>query len=343
MIKKICTYYILFSGILMLSFSTAQDDIPEVVTKVATAGANWLKLETGTRAIGMGGANVAAGKGIGAVAYNPASITFVENQEGFMTQTQYVADISYNVLGYARNMSGVDFIGVHIFTLDSGPMAVTNEFYPDGTGENFNFTALCIRGTYARRLTDRLRIGATGKFIREQIYTTQMQSFAFDVGSNFDTGIYGLVLGMSVSNLGPEVQFEGEGLEVAVPDTIDVNEALARITEPFSLPMTFRLGLMKELYLDSNGPEDSDHKMVVTMDMINPIDYTLYGTMGMEYAWRDLAYVRFGSRFGHDTAKWSLGGGFMLGGDGFNVGLDYAYVNYDILDYTHQFGINFEF
>ena len=31
-----------------------------------------------------------------------------------------------------------------------------------------------------------------------------MQSFALDIGSNFNTGIYGFVLGMSVTNLGPE-------------------------------------------------------------------------------------------------------------------------------------------
>ena len=228
--KRLKTYYITLLSFSIISFGIAQDSsIPDVVTKVATCAANWLKLETGTRAIGMGGANVAAGRGIAGVPYNPSSISFVDNQEGFMSQTQYVADISYNVLGYARNMSGVDYVGVHIFTLDSGPMAVTNEFYPDGTGENFNFTALCIRGTYARRLTDRLRIGVTGKYIREQIYTTEMQTFAVDVGSNFDTGIYGIILGMSVSNLGPEVKFEGEGLEVSVPDTIDVNGTLSKI------------------------------------------------------------------------------------------------------------------
>ena len=115
-----------------------------------------------------------------------------------------------------------------------------------------------------------------------------LQSFAFDIGSNFDTGIYGIVLGMSVSNLGPEVKFEGEGLEVTVPDTIDVNGTLSKITEPFSLPMTFRLGVMKDISL---GSEDSDHSLIVTMDMINPIDYTLYGTFGMEYSW-DSAFFR---------------------------------------------------
>ena len=45
-------YIILFS--LFLNFSYTQEDVsPDVVTKVATCAANWLKLETGTRAIGM--------------------------------------------------------------------------------------------------------------------------------------------------------------------------------------------------------------------------------------------------------------------------------------------------
>ena len=60
--KLINTYYIiLFSLILNVSF--AQEDVsPDAVTKVATCAANWLKLETGTRAIGMGGAYTASSK-----------------------------------------------------------------------------------------------------------------------------------------------------------------------------------------------------------------------------------------------------------------------------------------
>ena len=46
-------YILLFSfGLLQAQYR----DIPEVVTKVATSAANWLKLETNPRAIGMGGA-----------------------------------------------------------------------------------------------------------------------------------------------------------------------------------------------------------------------------------------------------------------------------------------------
>jgi len=38
-----------------------------------------------------------------------------------------------------------------------------------------------------------------------------------------------------------------------------------------------------------------------------------------------------------------LGLGFNLQTEGFGLGIDYAYVNYGVLDYTHQFGLNFKF
>ena len=53
---------ITLTGLVLFCFIQAQyRDIPDVVTKVATATANWLKIETGVRAIGMGGAYTAVG------------------------------------------------------------------------------------------------------------------------------------------------------------------------------------------------------------------------------------------------------------------------------------------
>ena len=273
--KNIKIYYIvLFSVITSLCY-TQEDASQDVVTKVATCAANWLKLETGTRAISMGGAYTATANDISGVPYNPASIAFINNQQAFLAQTQYVADITYSVMGYGRNLTGEDFVGLHIFALDSGPMAVTTEDEPDGTGQDFKVTGVCIRGTYAKLVTNRLRIGFTGKYIREDIFTSHMQTFAFDIGSNFNTGIYGFVLGMSVTNLGPEVKFEGEGLEVDIDD-----DTFSKITEEFPLPMTFRLGLMNQII----GPtsdiiENDNHTLLLAMDGINSRDYTVQGVM----------------------------------------------------------------
>jgi len=326
------------------SFVFMDEENVDEVTKVGTAAANWLKLETNPRAIGMGGAFTSIGAGVLGVPYNPASIAFVKNQEGFLSKTNYVAGISYQVLGYGRNLSGIDFIGLHAFFLDSGDMNVTTAEYPDGTGEQYSVKAMCIRASFGKRITNRLRVGVTGKYIREEIYTTFMQSFALDVGSNFKTGIFGFNLGMSISNLGPEVKFSGDGLEFPCDEPDAPSESCQKIVDSFVLPLTFRLGLSNEIMgPESEMLENRNHKLMLSLDAINPIDYTLYGAVGMEYNYIDVFYLRGGTHLGHDTADWSAGAGLKLEMGDYTFGVDYAYVNYGILNYTHQFGLNFEF
>ena len=79
---------------LMTSFTLAQyRDIPDVVTKVATAAGGFLKLETSARAIGMGGSHVASGRGVVGIPYNPASIGFIEKSEAYFSQVNYLAGL----------------------------------------------------------------------------------------------------------------------------------------------------------------------------------------------------------------------------------------------------------
>ena len=308
----------------------------EAVTKVATSAANWLKIDNGVRGISMGGSQVASGRGISGVHYNPSSITFIKSSEVFYSKSYYLAGISHNTLAYGTRLSPADYFGLHLFYLDSGKMPVTTEAKPAGTGETFKVIDLSLRLIYARQLTDRLRIGGALKYIREQIFTTHMQSFVFDLGSNFDTGIYGLILGMSVSNFGPDVQFYGDGLNIAVNDTTARDGQLSKITKAFPVPLTFRLGLQKDIL---GGDYESENRLTVSADGINPIDYTVYGGVGLEYSWHNIAFLRGGTRIGHDTAGMSFGGGLKWS----MFVVDYAYVNYGILEETHQFGISLEF
>ena len=335
------------TALIALCFVQAQyRDIPDVVTKVATATANWLKIETGVRAIGMGGAFVAAGTGISAVPYNPSGIGFLTKSEAYYSKSNFLAGISHNVLGYGQKLSSQDFFGVHLFYLNSGAMEVTNEWFPDGTGEEFSVISMSLRGTYARRLTDRLKVGMSLNYLRDQLYkTVTMQGVSFDIGSNFDTGIYGMILGMSITNFGPEVSYGGAGLHRTVPDTIDVDERLSRVTEDFPLPLTFRLGVKNDVMGKEGEFVKSDvHRLTLAVDGINAIDYTVYGSVGMEYGFREFGFVRAGMRMGHDTAGMSAGGGLRYPlTRGLTFLVDYAFVDNGILEVTHHFSISAEF
>jgi len=329
-------FYVLIISVLFSSLALCQDppDPPDAVTKVGTSAANWLKIDSGVRGIGMGGSQVASGRGLSGAYYNPASIAFIEKSEVYYSKSNYLAGITHNTLGYGTKLTPTDYFAIHLFYLDSGEMEVTTSPSPDGIEEYFNVMDLSLRIMYGKQLTDRLRIGASIKYIREEIYTTQMQSFVFDLGSNFNTGVLGIKLGMSVSNFGPDVRFSGPGLDVIVPDTTDISGRLAKITQKFSVPLVFRVGVEKDL-LD----EDGDDHFIVTIDGINPIDYTVYGGVGFEYSWQNIAFIRGGTRLYHDTAGISLGGGLKWS----MFAVDYAYVNYGILEETHQFGISLNF
>ena len=325
---------ILFTFIVFLGITFSQyRDIPDVVTKVATTAGNWLKLETGARGVGMAGAMVAAGTGVSAITYNPSSIGFIKGSELYYSKTNYLAGISHSSMAYGTQVTPTDFVAFYLFSFNSGKMDVTNAFFPDGTGEEFDVTGLSLRGTYAKILTDRLKFGVSIKYIRESIYTTAMQTVAIDLGSNFDTGIYGIILGMSVSNFGPDVQFSGEGLEQQVADTLSVDGTLSKLTDEFPIPMSFRLGIKKDVF------NDSIHKLTVAMDGVNPIDYVVTGNIGLEYSWLETAYVRGGTHLNHDTASFTIGAGIKIG----NIFVDYAFANYGILENTNQFGLRFGF
>ena len=321
---------ILFASIIFIGIAVCQTS--DAVTKVATSAANWLKIESGTRGISMGGSQVASGRGLSGAYYNPASIAFIEGSEAYFSKSAYLAGITHNTLGYGTRLTPTDYFGLHLFYLDSGKMEVTTVPYPDGTGEYFSVLDISLRLIYGKQLTDRLRVGGAIKYIREQIYTMHMQSFVFDLGSNFNTGIYGIILGMSISNFGPDVRFSGDGLNVPVAETIDIDESLAKITKKFSVPLIFRLGVQKDIM-------GNESRLTISADAINPIDYTMYGGVGVEYAWRDMAFFRGGTHMFHDTAGLSLGGEVRWK----IIAVDYAYVNYGILEETHQFGISLEF
>ena len=332
-------HHILFTSIIFFGITVCQNEVSEgttAVTKVATSAANWLKIESGARGISMGGSQVASGRGLSGLYYNPASIAFIEGSEAYFSTSEYIAGITHNTLGYGTRLTPTDYFCIHLFYLDSGDMEVTTVPSPNGTGEYFSVSDLSLRLIYGKQLTDRLRIGGSIKYIREQIYTTHMQSFVFDLGSNFNTGINGIILGMSVSNFGPDVQFQGQGLQVEVDPTDDISGFQQKITKKFSVPLVFRMGVQKDVF---GGDENSESRLTVSADAINPIDYTVYGSLGVEYAWQDMAFIRGGTHLFHDTAGFSLGGGVKWN----IIVMDYAYVNYGILKETHQFGISLEF
>ncbi len=320
------------------------NDTPQVVSKVGTAAGNWLKLGADVRAMAMGGAGVATGRGVSAIPSNPAAIAFLNNSQVYFSKVNYFAGISQLVFAGGTKLGRSDFLALNLFYLGSGEIERTTEDQPNGTGTFYNTASLSLRTSYARRLTDRLKVGISLNYINDRYDDVIMNTFAFDIGSNFVTGIYGFVLGMAISNFGPEITYYGSGLETDVSLVEDASGKLKKVTRSFPIPLSFRLGVTNELM----GPnsiflKDPTHRISMTFEGVNPLDYLVSGNMGLEYSWRDIAFIRAGSYLGHDTGRFSTGAGYRYRADMFIIAVDYAFVNYGILESTHHFSIGIDF
>lgn len=274
-------------------------------SKVATSMGQFLKLEYGAAGAALGGAYTALASGPAAMAWNPAGITSSKGPELSVSNNQLYAEITNSYLGFTIPLGGGNTFGIVAQYMNSGNMEVTTLDFPDGTDEEFQVSGIALGLAFARQLTDRLSVGVTAKMVRETIYRETASTFAFDIGSNFDLGIYGLVLGMSIQNFGVGSRFDGPDLN----QPLDVNDDLQTspevttrlLTEEWPLPLVFRAGLRMDLVGGKSPWMPSPlHRLSFLVDANDPFDSVLRGALGFEYSWNDLLYVRGGYKIKYE-------------------------------------------
>ena len=312
-----------------------------VFTGVGTSAGEWLEIDTGIRSIGMGTAQTASGRGISASAYNPANLAFVDTQEAFFNRTNYFVGMSHVFMGYATPLSENEVVGFNVFNFDSGEIEGTEEtgFLNEvGEGGAYKVTNFLVKGLYSAKVNDQLKIGASLKYMREDIDDMYMQGIAFDAGINYALEMFGLVIGSSITNWGPDIKFQGKGLEVVDSES---GETIVRATDSFSLPTTIRFGIESQLM----GGESESFiyndllSLTLAFDGIRSMDSYFYSSLGAEFGFSDMLFARAGIYMGHDTKNLSFGLGLKYNW----IKIDYAYTDYGVLGSSGQFGVGLEF
>ena len=176
-----------------------------------TTGAAFLKVEGGSRPVGMGGAFAGLANDINTIFWNPAGLTAVHDQELTAMQHFSFADISNQSIGYAQRTGrfvwGASFLGS--FTEIERRQGPTKD--PDGTVTVGGFaTGLSI----AYPLSTAISIGGTAKLISEQLDIQNAYGAAADVGLILRLLDNHLGIGVAVQNVG--VLDGGENLPMAV-------------------------------------------------------------------------------------------------------------------------------
>lgn len=170
--------------------------------------ASFLKLGSGARATGLGGAYTAVSGDINSISYNPAGLASLKKSEAGFTRAELVDGVSYNFLGYSQPAAkGTLGLGVNYLGQSSIEGRGVNR---EATGA-FQASDTAINLAYARQITARSGVGLNFKYITSRIAGESASGWAVDAGWQYRMPVKGLGLGFSVQNLGPKMKFLDEG------------------------------------------------------------------------------------------------------------------------------------
>jgi len=309
-----------------------------------TRGANFLHIGIGARGGAMAGAVGSSVSGPLAWYWNPAGAATSESFAVVAGRQNLYGDLGVGQTYAATSiplLGGV--IGVHLNTLSSGDIKRTTELNPFGErlgGNSFQWTSTVAGIGYAKRLTDRLSAGGQIKYITEGIPDASTNWMAFDIGTQFNTGLFGLVLGGAIQNVGGSSSASGALIQRIVTTTDGSQLSESRRVEYFTrateIPVEFRLSVGSDLLGSANslfGGAGGKNTLNGEIAVSDATDYSTQYGVGLEYGFRNLLFVRGGKRWYNDERatgtdnQVGLAGGFGLRLPvlGRNVKFDYSY------------------
>ncbi|NOZ60327.1 MAG: PorV/PorQ family protein [Calditrichaeota bacterium] len=323
----------------------------QTINRTGTSAGQFLKFGVSARENALGEAGVAIAENPAALYWNPAGIPRIKFPSFIGSQNQLYLDLSYSFLGFVYPVNSSNAVGVSALFLNSGEMEVTTLDQPQGTGRYFSWESMMLAISYGRYFTDHLSLGITLKYVREGAYSLTANGVAIDVGSLLDTGVLGMKLGVSLSNLGTEMHLGGKNLQIDHDWYKSENETISSSafleTSAWRLPLLFRLGLAMEI-IGGQGQlaQSENHKIIIATDTVDPRDGLLQANIGVEYQWRGMFMLRAGYRGisleqndSYVTSSYSAGLGFRYRIDKIDLSLDYGFCDYKMLGSGHQVSV----
>ncbi|MBK9731435.1 MAG: PorV/PorQ family protein [Chitinophagaceae bacterium] len=260
-------------------------------SRTGTTGFQFLKIAPDARSVGMGGSMIATTDDVASLYWNPAGITKTDTQDLHLqlSQTLYFGDVNMSHIGIVHQVSKQTFLGVGMTYLSTGPMDVTNEFQPFGTGQTFNANDFAIGISLGRILTDNFSFGITGKYIRESFADVYADNAVIDFGFQYEVGIANTRFAVGVSNFGFNTEPSGE-ITVTTLEGFDTIQNFEKI----GVPAIFRIGIAWD-------PVKTEiNRLTIAGQLNHPTDNNETYNLGVEYSWRNTMFCRTGYEFGID-------------------------------------------
>ena len=311
-----------------------------VGTLVLAGGANaankyageFLTHGVGARALGMGSAFVAVANDVTSGYWNPAGIADAEARSVHLMHSETFGDVvNYDTGAYVHPLSADAALAVTVIRLAVDDIPFTGDFNVSDEGvvqyneddiiwESDSEMAALI--SYARRSSERLRVGGNLKLIRKSIGNYSCYGLGFDLAGQYDV-TERATLGINVRDVTTTFLVWDTKERERIMPTVKVGVA-------YTMPVSSMDGVVTaavdaDVRFENRRLADEYHIGAVSAD-------THYG---VEFLYRDIVGVRTGLAMGQLTA----GAGLSLAG--FTV--DYAFGKHEYLDSSHRVSASYGF
>ena len=314
-------------------------------SKVGTTAAQFLGIGVGSKAMSMGGAFTSMVDDPSSAYWNPGSIAHMKKNKFQLTHASWLIDTKWLYGSYVQRLDYRSTLAANIFYLDYGDEEITTIYEQNGTGEYWTAYDLSAGLYYGLNLTNKFSFGGGLKYISQAIHNESSSTIAFDMGLLYKNFSNNFRLGVSISNIGLDVNLEGTDLYFNCdpdPDNLGNNQNIpcALSTGYYPLPIFYRLGISKDIDLYQN--------IILTgsLDWVIPNDDVEHINIGFEMGYFDKVFLRGGYRnIGKDDSEESIT--FGLGSNfyifGMDVDLNYTYHDFGVFGYMPYFEFVFNF
>ena len=295
--------------------------------QVGTSGAQFLKINFDPRASALGYAAASVVSGASAVYTNIAGLEDVKTFDLASTYIPWFADIKMASLSLAYRIPDIGVVGINAAGFSTDEEITTLEF-ENGTGQMYSIQNIVIGASFARHITDKLAAGIQGKLIRESYYDHTTSGLAFDIGTNYDLGLVGSRMALSLQNFGANLP----ALTGDYRDYSD-NDSLKSFNGS-PLPVTFRASFSFEPIVTEM------YSVRLIVDLVHPNDNIEHYNVGSEILIMHAVAIRGGVKLNYDNESFALGigldGGELLGQ---NLRLDYSFEKFTVLPSIQKISI----
>ena len=318
-------------------------------TKRGEAGFMFLKVPMGARETSLGTTGITSSFGAGAMYWNPANVASIDRPSFSLSYVSHFAGISSNYAAVSFPMSDIGVFGLSMNYMSYGDIEKTTETSPDGNIGNYSPYEMAIGVTYSKQITDRVSGGMTVKMLTSKIDLVQANAYAFDFGFTYNTDFRGLKLAFTVTNIGPQARYEGDGLiRPVIIDAGNGEQAFLKYgSEPFELPASVNFGGMMDIYRDEMNSVTGAVEQNVNAFQVSHTNF------GVEYGFNNMFFARGGytSALKSDRDYTGRGmSGMTLGAgvdykftDNFGATVDYGFLDMGDLGKTHRFTVGLKF